>query len=382
MRVAVVAGEASGDLLGGGLIEALRSRVPDLQVEGVAGPMMRDAGCAVIAESEELAVMGLVEPLRHLPRLLRLRRTLRERWSETPPDVVVGIDAPDFNLGLERSLRERGVTTVHYVSPSVWAWRQGRVRTIGRSADLVLCLLPFEQAFYARHGVAAEFVGHPLADRVPRNTDRQSVREQLGIAGSPVVTVMPGSRISEVSRLGPAFIETARQLQLRFPGIRFVTPLANERTRALFTQQLASAGLEKSFTLLLRDSEAALIAGDAVLLASGTAALEAALLGRATVAAYKLAPLTYWIARLFKLVKVRHFTLPNQLTDEPLVPEFLQAQANPQVLAAAVGALLDDERRRRDIEQTFLALRDRLARNASDRAAEAILALVRARSAA
>lgn len=381
MRVAIVAGEASGDLLGAGLIKALRQRNPGIVVEGVAGPAMQEAGCAALAEAEELAVMGLVEPLRHLPRLLRLRRRLVKRWSSNRPDVVVGIDAPDFNLGLERALRRQGVPTVHYVSPSVWAWRQGRVRKIGEAADTVLCLLPFEQAFYARHNVPAVFVGHPLADQVPRDTDPLAARRALEIHGDPVVTIMPGSRMSEITRLGPVFVETAKRLCRKHPGIRFVTPLANHATRALFALQLEDAGMSEHFRIVVRDSETALLAGDVVLLASGTAALESALLGRATVAAYKLSPLTYWIARLLRLVKVAHFTLPNQLTDEPLVPEFLQDGANPESLAAAIEELLANDARRHAIEAAFLGLRERLARDASARAADAILALVQSRSA-
>ncbi len=382
MRVALVAGEASGDLLGAGLVEALAARVPGLRCEGVAGPAMQAAGCEALAESEELAVMGLVEPLRHVPRLLRLRRRLRRRWLAAPPDVVIGIDAPDFNLGLERALKAAGIPTVHYVSPSVWAWRQGRVRKIDRAADLVLCLLPFEQRFYDRHGVPAEFVGHPLADRLPPLDDPAAARRRLGIAARRVVTVMPGSRLSEVGRLGPVFAGAAARLAERYRDIAFVTPLASAATRRLFERQLEAAGLRDAFTLVDRDSPTALVAGDVALLASGTAALEAALLGRATVAAYRLAPLTYWLARLLRLVKVRHFTLPNQLTSEPLVPEFVQGGATPAALSEAVAELLDDEVRRAAIANTFARLRDELACDASARAAEAVLRLVRERSAA
>ncbi len=375
LRIALVAGEASGDLLGAGLIAALRERQPAVVCEGVAGDAMRDAGCEALAAADELAVMGLIEPLRHIPRLLRLRRRLLRHWTDAPPDVFVGIDAPDFNLGLEQRLKERGIPTAHYVSPSVWAWRQGRVRTIGRSADRVLCLLPFEKRFYDQHGVAAEFVGHPLADRLPADVDRQAVRKALGIDAARVVTVMPGSRVSEVTRLGPVFIAAAGELLASYPGIAFVTPLAGAATRALFERQLEDAGMRAAFHLLERRSEEAILAGDVVLLASGTAALEAALLARATVAAYKLAPLTYWLARTLRLVKVRHFTLPNQLTREPLVPEFLQDGATPAALAAAVRELIDDAARRAAIEREFARLRERLGRDASARAAEAVLAL-------
>lgn len=373
MRIALVAGEASGDLLGSGLIAELRRQRSGVRCEGVAGTAMQAAGCDPLASSDALAVMGLVEPLRELPRLIALRRDLVRRWRAEPPDVFVGIDAPDFNLGLARQLKRAGIPTVHYVSPSVWAWRRRRVHRIGRAVDCVLCLLPFEKDFYDRHGVAAEFVGHPLADRLPRSSDRGAARQALGIDAARVVTVMPGSRMSEVSRLGPAFVRAAQVLARRYGDIRFVTPTAGRATRELFESQLAAAGLTDAFTVLDGHSEAAIVAADAVLLASGTAALEAALLGRAMVAAYKLAPLTYGLARLARLVKVRHFTLPNHLTAEPLVPEFLQGGANPDALAGAVAALLDDDDRRFRIEHEFASLRDALARGASERAAAAVL---------
>lgn len=374
MRIGLVAGEASGDMLGAGLVTALQAARPGVQCEGVAGPRMEQAGCEVWEPSESLAVMGLVEPLREVPRLLRLRRELVRRWLDAPPDVFVGIDAPDFNLGLERKLKSRGIPTVHYVSPSVWAWRQRRVHKIARSSDQVLCLLPFEKAFYDAHQVPAVFVGHPLADTVPVNTDRIAMRQSLGISAARVVTVMPGSRHSEVARLGPPFIDACAALGARYGDITFVTPLASSATRTLFERQLAEAGMTDRFTLLDGRSEAAIIAGDAVLLASGTAALEAALLCRAMVAAYRLAPLTYALARLLRLVKVRHFTLPNQLTNEPLVPEFLQGEVVAAALSGAVASLLDDHDRRLAIEHAFASLRDQLARGASEQAAAAVIA--------
>ncbi len=361
-------------MLGAGLVTALQAAMPGVQCEGVAGPLMQQAGCVAWEPSESLAVMGLVEPLREIPRLLRLRRDLVRRWRDAPPDVFVGIDAPDFNLGLERKLKSRGIPTVHYVSPSVWAWRQRRVHRIARSADQVLCLLPFEKVFYDAHQVPAVFVGHPLADKVPVNTDRVAMRQSLGISAARVVTVMPGSRRSEVSRLGPPFIGAAAALAARYGDIAFVTPLASNATRALFEQQLAEAGMTGRFTLLDGRSEAAIIAGDAVLLASGTAALEAALLCRAMVAAYRLAPMTYALARLLRLVKVRHFTLPNQLTTEPLVPEFLQGEVVAAALSGAVASLLDDHDRRIAIEHAFASLRDQLARGANEQAAAAVIA--------
>jgi len=224
VRIGLVAGETSGDLLGAGLIKALQERCPDISFEGVAGPMMKAAGCDAWEDAETLAVFGLIEPLKVLPKLLKLRRTLVRRWSENPPDVFVGIDAPDFNLGLEIKLRERGIRTVQYVSPSVWAWRQKRVRKVARAVDKVLCLLPFEKTFYDEHDVAADFVGHPMADNMPVDLDTATIRLALGIDAPMVVAVLPGSRHSEVSRLGPIFADTCVQLIRKHPELRFITP--------------------------------------------------------------------------------------------------------------------------------------------------------------
>ena len=244
LRVGIVAGESSGDTLGAALIAALRARVPNVQVFGVAGPKMIAAGCEPWESSDELAVMGLVEVLKHLPRLLSLRKSLLKRFTEAHPDVFIGIDAPEFNLGLEKRLKSKGLRTVQYVSPQVWAWRQGRVRTIGQAADLVLCLLPFETEFYAQHGVHAEFVGHPLADQIPLDIDRDAARRALGLdASATVVALLPGSRMGEVERLGTDFIAAAAWIAARKPGVRFIAPMATRRVRDAFERQLAAAGV-------------------------------------------------------------------------------------------------------------------------------------------
>lgn len=378
MRIGIVAGEASGDQLGAGLIRALNDAVPGIRCEGVAGPGMRAAGCVAWEDADALAVMGLVEPLKEIPRLFRLRRSLVRRWTAAPPDVFVGIDAPDFNLGLELSLKNRGIPTVQYVSPSVWAWRQRRLGKIARATDRVLCLLPFEKAFYDRHGIAADFVGHPLADSLPRGLTQTDARRELGLpATGELVAVLPGSRESEVRRLSPVFVAACRQLRERRPGLRFLAPMASKRLAIRFGEALADGGMTEAFRVLERDAHRAMAAADVVLLASGTAALEAALLERPIVAAYRLAPVTYALARSLRLVKVRHFTLPNLLTDEPLVPEFLQEAASPQALGGAVRALLDDPARRTAITNEFAKLRDRLARGADRTAAAAVLELAR-----
>jgi lipid-A-disaccharide synthase len=375
MRVALVAGEASGDLLGAGLIRAIRDRIPDAKFEGVAGPEMVAAGCVAVADSEELAVFGLVEVLREIPRLMKLRRSLVRRWKKNPPDVFIGIDAPDFNLGLETALRKVGIRTAHYVSPSVWAWRPGRIKTVRKAADLVLCILPFEPDLYAQHDVKAVFVGHPRADSTPTDVSKESVRQLLGFDSKHVVAILPGSRNSEVSRLGPVFAGAAALLAKSFPDIEFVAPVASAKLRPAFENDLAEAGIADSFTLLDGQSEDAMAAADVVMLASGTAALESALLGKPTVAAYKVAAATIWLIRTFKMQLTEYVTLPNLLSETPLVPEFIQEEATPENLSAAVAEMLRDPERCAAISQSFATLRNKLALNTNQRAAEAVIEL-------
>lgn len=376
LRIALVAGEASGDQLGAGLVRELKALAPAVSCEGVAGPAMRAAGCEALADSAELAVMGLVEPLKELPRLLALRRRLARRWVRTRPDVFVGIDSPDFNLGLEIALRKAGIRTIQYVSPTVWAWRPGRLAKVARAADKVLCLLPFEKAFYDAHGQEAEFVGHPLADALARGVPREAARRRLGLEdAAEVVAILPGSRRIEVARLGPVFATTCRRLLERRPELVLVAPMASEPLAALFRPMLAAAGVANAVRLEAGNAQAVIGASDVALLASGTAALEAALIGRPIVAAYRLAPATYGLVKGLRLVKVPYFTLPNLLTDEPLVPEFLQGEATPAALALAVHALLDDPERRAGISREFAKLRSQLARGADRLAARAVLEL-------
>lgn len=375
MKIGLVAGEASGDLLGAGLLRELRSRVPNARFEGVAGPAMLAAGCEQWEPAESLAVMGLIEPLAHVPRLLRLRKELVRRWRASPPDVFVGIDAPDFNLGLEKKLRRSGIKTVHYVSPSVWAWRKGRIKTVAAAVDKVLCILPFEKTLYDSHGVDAVFVGHPKADSTPVNVDSDEARRVLGVGDGELVAVLPGSRIGEVARLGEILANTAKMLVDSRPGIRFITPVATPALRSMIEQQLAAAGVSGSFLIIDGDSATAMAAADVVLLASGTAALESALLGKPTVATYRLASLTYAIAIGMRMVKLDYYTLPNLLTEAPLVPEFMQKDAQPSAIAGAVAELLDDPERRQIIRHEFAKLREELALNADQRAADAVIEL-------
>ncbi len=375
MRVALVAGEASGDLLGAGLIRAIRSKVPDALFEGVAGPAMIDAGCVRLEDAEALAVMGLIEPLMEIPRLLRLRRTLVRRWRASPPDVFVGIDAPDFNFGLEKALRKSGIRTVHYVSPSIWAWRAGRIKTIRKATDRVLCVLPFEKPIYDEHGIDAVFVGHPKADNLAIDIDTESSRRMLNLDDRDVVAVLPGSRSSEVSRLGPLFASAAALLYADNKNIRFVTPIATPKLRPMIEQQIRDAGVQDIFQLVDGGSIEAMSAAHVVLLASGTAALESALLCKPTVAAYRVAGLTALIVKSLGLIKVSHFTIPNLLTEEPLIPELIQQAATPEAIAKEVAALLADPSRCKAISDRFATLRTELALDADQRAADAVIEL-------
>lgn len=374
MRVGLIAGESSGDLLGAGLIREILNLVPDARFEGVAGPAMLEAGCDRWADAEELAVMGLIEPLRHIPRLLRLRRRLVEDWRERPPDVFVGIDAPDFNLGVEARLKAAGIPTVHYVSPSVWAWRSGRIKTIRKAVDRVLCLLPFEKQFFDEHGVDAVFVGHPKAGVLSPDYDQAAARRSLGLAESgSVVGLLPGSRGSEVSRLAPLFTAAAARLLEGRAELGFAIPVASDKLLPFIENAVTGAGIAEHTHVVDGRSIDVMRASDVVLQASGTAVLEAALLGTPAVAAYSVAPFTAWLVRTFKLINLDYFTIPNLLTDEPLVPEFIQEAASPANLAAAVGALLDDPDRRRGIRDEFAKLHGLLALNADRRAAAAVL---------
>jgi lipid-A-disaccharide synthase len=380
-RFALVAGEASGDQLGAGLVEALRRRYPDAEFAGIGGDAMRTAGVDTWFDAGELAVMGLVEVLRELPRLLRLRRELRQRVLAWRPDVFIGIDAPDFNLGVERWLKRRGVRTVHYVSPSVWAWRESRAATIGRSADRVLCLFPMEPEIYARHDVDARFVGHPLADAVPLEPDRAAAREALGIAfHAPVLAVLPGSRLGEIARMLPVFLESAALVAREIPGLHLLIPAANHACRQRVEQLLSRSPFPVSRALLLDgQAQRAMIAADVVLLASGTAALEGMLCKRPMVVGHRIAPATHAIVRGLGMLKSAHVSLPNVLAGAEVVPELLQDDCTPDALAAAVLRWFREPEAVAALRPRFRALHEQLRRGASERAAEAVSELVDAR---
>ncbi|WP_440984763.1 lipid-A-disaccharide synthase [Xanthomonas sontii] len=378
LRIALVAGEASGDLLGAGLIEALRARYPDAEFAGVGGEAMRQAGCQTWFDASELAVMGLLEVLRHLPRLLKLRRALRERLLAWRPDVFVGIDAPDFNLGVERWLKQRGLRTVHYVSPSVWAWREQRAAKIGASADRVLCLFPMEPPIYAKHGVDARFVGHPMADAIALHEDRGAARASLGVtADVPVLAVLPGSRLGEIGKLGDTFFAAAAQVLQQLPDARVLVPAANAACKALIEEQLARSALPAAATRVLDGhARAALLAADAVLLASGTATLEAMLVKRPMVVGYKVAPLTYRIVKALGLLKVDRYALPNILAGHDLAPELMQDACTPDALAAALLHWLRNPQAVAALQPEYERLHLLLRQDASARAADAVLELL------
>ena len=374
MRIGIVAGEASGDLLAADLMQAIRARVPDVQFEGIAGPLMQAAGCQVLYPAEKLAVMGLVEVLGHLPELLRIRRNLRRRFLARPPDLFIGVDAPDFNLALERRLKAAGIPTVHYVSPSVWAWRQYRVRKIARSLDLMLTLFPFEADFYREHQVPVRFVGHPLADRIPERCQRRAVRLALKLPErGRILALLPGSRRSEVSRLAEPFLRTALWLRQQLPDLQFIAPLATAATREQFEAMRRRVAPDLPVTILEGQSREAMCAADAVLLASGTAALECMLLKRPMVVAYRLSPITYWLAR--RLSTVSHYSLPNHLAGRPLVPEIIQHELSPERLGEALLDYLRDPEASRALVAEFTELHHRLRQDASATAADAILQL-------
>ena len=377
-RIGLVAGEMSGDRLGASLMSAIRDKIPEIQFEGVGGPLMKAAGLVSLYPMEALSVMGLVEPLKHLPELLRIRRGLVRHFLARPPEVFIGIDAPDFNLGLELKLRRAGIKTTHYVSPSVWAWRQGRIKKIARAVDLMLTLLPFEADFYRQHRVPVTFVGHPLADELPLVPDRKAARAALDVTldvtldEAPVLAILPGSRKGELEHLGRLFLETARYCLLTLPSLRFLIPAANAARR----QQLD--GLIRDFPDLPVQvfdgrSHDVMAAADAVLLASGTTALEAMLLKKPMVVSYKTGWLSHAI--ISRMLKVPYVSLPNLLAGEALVPELLQKDATVERLSEQVLMALAASEQRGAVLERFTELHRQLQGDPGQRAADAVLSL-------
>ena len=369
LRIALVAGEASGDILGSGLMRALKAHHSDIEFIGVGGPLMEAEGMTSYFPMERLSVMGLVEVLGRLRELLKRRKLLVQTLIAEKPDVFIGIDAPDFTLNIELQLRRAGIKTVHYVSPSVWAWRQKRVLKIREGCDLMLTLLPFEAKFYEEHGVPVRFVGHTLADTIPLEADKAGARTELGLPDGPLVALMPGSRGGEVGKLGGLFLDAAQIIREARPDVRFVLPCASAARREQIEQLLV--GRDLPLTLLDGQSHLALAACDAVLIASGTATLEALLYKRPMVVAYRLARLTFWILK--RLVKSPYVSLPNLLAQRMLVPELLQDAATPEALARTLLPLLEGgEEQTRGFDEIHRTLR----LDASNQAAKAVLDLI------
>ena len=373
LKIALVAGEASGDLLAAHLISALKRRIPDANFYGVGGPKMQAQGFDAIYPAEKLAVRGYVEVLRHFREISGIRRTLLKQLLQDPPDVFIGVDAPDFNLWLEKQLKRAGIPAIHFVSPSVWAWRGGRIRHIAESVTRILALFPFEPPIYEHAGIPVTYVGHPLADMIPLHVNRKEMREQLELGDeSPVFALLPGSRQSELQYMAETFIETGKLLLQRFPRALFLVPLVSRETRDLFETALWKLGAqEMPFKRLFGHAQEAMAAADAVLVASGTATLEAALIKRPMVIAYKMSP---WSWRLMRRMRYQPWVgLPNILAGRFVVPEFLQDEATPENLAQALGNLVGDAEVASRIEDAFTQIHQLLKQDTAEKAATAIL---------
>lgn len=376
LRIAVAVGEPSGDLLASGLVARLRACLPHATFAGIAGPRTEQAGVETWFDMRALSVMGLAEVLRHLPRLLRLRRAFLRRLASWQPHVYIGVDAPDFNLAVERRMKERGTLSVHYVSPSIWAWRAKRARHIGACVHKVFCLFPMEPPLYARYGVPAEFVGHPLADAFPERPEASAYRRQLGLEERPTLALLPGSRVHEVQRLGAAFLDAAARLRQTIPQLQVVAPMANDACREVFTQQWQASGGNGYVHLLDGQSHTALMASDVTIVASGTASLEAMLAKRPMVVGYRISPLTYGALRLFRVLRTRQYALPNILAGEPLVAELMQHDCTGERLAQEALPLFQDSARAQALRDRFLELHRDLRHDANDSVARSLGSLL------
>ncbi|WP_353570183.1 lipid-A-disaccharide synthase [Candidatus Albibeggiatoa sp. nov. BB20] len=376
LRIGIVAGEISGDILGAGLIQSLQKHYPQAQFEGIGGQNMLQAGFKTHYPMETLSVMGLFEVLKHYRTIKRCHDELRDYFLQNPPDIFIGIDAPDFNLRLEKHLKQANISTVHYVSPSVWAWREYRLKHIKQACDLMLTLLPFEAAYYEKKQHPVTFVGHPLADNIELKTDNLAARQALNLDENATwIAILPGSRGTELKQLAEPFIQTAQWLLQKRPDLQFIIPLANQKTTDIFQQHLQQIAPNlpiQCFTA--QQSHQVMAAADVILMASGTATLEAMLVKRPMVVAYRLMTLTYWMAK--QLVHIPYFSLPNLLANEKLVPEYLQHEVTPENLGQAILYWLDNEAAAKQLDQRFTELHLQLKQSASDRAAQAIVELL------
>jgi len=371
--IALVAGEASGDQLGAALIRAIRQKNPETRFAGIGGPLMQAAGMDCWWDSSQLSVMGLFEVISHLPRLLGLRRQLMQKLFVLKPAVFIGIDAPDFNLGVEKKLKARNIPTIHYVSPTVWAWRAGRVKTIARATDRVMCLFPFEPRYYQQQDVSADYTGHPLADEIPHQVSAESARIALGLENNRVyIALLPGSRLSEVEKLSAPMLDAAVIISKRDPEICFLIPAASELIRDQFNTALLDYPNITTRVFSGRGKEV-MAAADVVVCASGTATLEVMLVNRPMVVCYRLAAMTYNLAKWLKLVKIKYFALPNILASEQLVPELLQHEVEGQNIADAVFHWLDQPAKREALSHRFALLHQQLSIDAANTAADVVL---------
>lgn len=371
LRIAIVAGETSGDLLGAQLIQALRTYYPNMIIEGIGGQRMQQAGVRSLFPLEALSVMGISEVIRHIPHILSIRRRLYRHFCQQLPDVFIGIDAPDFNLTLARKLRKKGIKTVHYVSPSVWAWRKWRIHKIKRSIDLMLTLLPFETQIYQQHHIPVKFVGHPLADLIPFTSDKVAAREQLQLpAQVRVIAMLPGSRRVELNYLSELFINTAKAMLLNYPDLRFVVPVVNAQRRQQFTEIWQRVAPDLPFVIIDGQAQLAMTAADVVLLASGTATLETMLVKRPMVVAYRASAVTAMLIRW--LVKIDMASLPNLIANKRLVPEYLQQEATVDNLVTALTQYLDNPEKVTGLIKEFSNMHQLLQCDASKQAASAI----------
>jgi lipid-A-disaccharide synthase len=377
LRVAIVAGEASGDILAAGLIRSLKLIYPDAQFEGIAGPKMQAQGCHSIFAMEELSVMGLVEVLSRIRRLLFVRKTLVKHFLANPPDVFIGVDAPDFNLGLELRLKNCGIKTIHYVSPTVWAWREKRIFKIARATNLVLSIFPFEKQIYDKHNIPCEFVGHTLADAIPLRPDQKAARAGLSVSiTDKVLAILPGSRFSEVNLLLDIFMQSSLLLSEKIPNLKILIPVVNKERKKQVEEFLRTHPIETDYRVVIGHSREVMIASDAVLLASGTATLEAMLCKRPMVAAYRMNTLTYQMMK--RLYKAKYFALPNVLADELLVPELLQDEVTAEAIVEKLLPMFDaqDGSQQQRIHQRFEELHHLLRKDADSQAALAVSKLI------
>lgn len=383
VRIGMVAGEISGDILGAGLIKELKQRYPNANFEGIGGPLMIAEGFKSHVPMERLSVMGLVEVLGRVFELIGLRRRMKQHFLNNPPDVFIGIDAPDFTLGLEESLKKSGIKTAHYVSPSVWAWRQKRVFKIARAVDLMLTLFPFEARFYKEHNVPVAFVGHPLADMIPLKPSVMNAREKLGLMSTPlaecqnIVALLPGSRSGEIHYLGEVFIEAAKHIVAQNADAKFLLPYVNNDRKLQIEEIIQRLGPDLPITLIKGQSRDVMAASNAILLASGTATLEAMLLKRPMVVAYRMSAITFFIMK--RLMKAPYISLPNLLANKALVPELIQAQASPQNLSKLVLQRLKKNKDNEELNAQYIKIHESLKQDASNKAATAVARLIDAK---